>query len=102
MKTFSLLAVCVALLTLPAAAEPGKIENIVDLLQKAKESANPLPLLEKAKKEMNDYKPGPNRNKETLAGRGAKKQAAASVEAGEMKHMAEKALHEAIEAAKEG
>ena len=102
MKIFSFFTCLLFLLAIPSFAEPGPIEKIVNLLQQAKDSPNPLPLLEQAKQHMNKYNPAPNQNKETLAGRGPKKQAAASVEAHEMKGRAEKALHEAIEAAKSG
>ena len=82
--------------------EPPAIDKIVSKLQEAKASTAPLPLLEKAKEELNKYHPAPSEAKETLAGRGPKKKAAANVEAHEMKGRAEKALQEAIEAAKSG
>jgi hypothetical protein len=85
-----------------ALAEPPKVEHVVDLLQKAKESTSPLPLLENAKKAWKHFDAGPNHLKATAAGVGAQAQAAQELKGRELKHRAMEYIDEAIELAKKG
>src|SRR5260221_14663655 len=99
-----LIIVMALLVAMPAVtrAEPPKIEHIIELLQKAKDSDKPVPLLEEAHKILKEFKPEPNGNKATAAGIHARHQAGNAVAAEEHKHQAMKALNEAIEVAKNG
>jgi hypothetical protein len=104
MRTSPLLALFVApLLFLGSAlAEPQKVENVVDLLQQAKDSASPIPLLEKAREQMKHYDAGPNHLKQNAAGVGKKAQAAEEIKGRELKHRAMEYINDAIELAKKG
>jgi hypothetical protein len=82
-------------------AEAPKIDHAIDLLQQAKTSDKPLPLLEQARKTLKDFNPV-NGTKATAAGIGAKKQANNSIAAHEHKQRAMHAIEEAIETAKGG
>lgn len=82
-------------------AEAPRIEHVVDLLQQAKASDKPLPLLEQAHKALKEFNPA-NGMKATAAGIGAKRQANNSIAAHEHKQRAMKAIGEAIELAKQG
>ena len=78
-------------------AEPPKIEHVIELLHEAKDSSNPVPLLEKAHAALKEFNPAPS--KET----GAKKKINANREgAQEHKHKAMEAIAEAIKTAKDG
>jgi hypothetical protein len=85
-----------------ALAEPPKVEHVVDLLQKAKESTSPLPLLQKAKEAWKHFDAGPNHLKATAAGVGSQAQAAQELKGREMKHRAMGYINDAIELAKKG
>jgi hypothetical protein len=88
-------------LTTPAIAEPPKIEHVIGLLQQAKDSANPTPLLEKARNTLKEFHAShPLAN--TAAGIGAKRSANIQIGENEKKHKAMEAITKAIEAAKEG
>lgn len=104
MRTSSLLALLAAplLFITTALAEPPKVEHVVDLLQKAKESTSPLPLLQKAKEQWKHFDAGPNHLKATVAGVGERAQAAQELKAREYKHRAMEHLNDAIELAKKG
>ncbi|HEV7403145.1 MAG TPA: hypothetical protein VGO11_09475 [Chthoniobacteraceae bacterium] len=81
-------------------AEPPKIEHVIDLLQKAKDAADPLPILQHARKEFSDFNPV-DANKLTAAGSGQRKTAGMEVAGHDRKHEAMEAIGHAIEAAKE-
>src|SRR5581483_12304377 len=83
-------------------AEPKKIDDVVDLLQKAKTSSHPLPLLEKAKKEFDEYHAAPGHAKEIASGMRARGVAGNDIAAHKRKKEAEKMLNEAIQVAKSG
>lgn len=82
-------------------AEAPRIEHVIDLLQQAKASDKPLPLLEQARKTLKEFNPT-NGTKATAAGIGAKKQANNALAAHEHKQRAMKAISEAIELAQQG
>ncbi len=56
MKPTTFLAILATTLVTTAQAGPHSIEKIVELLHKAKASQAPLPMLQKAKDELQDYK----------------------------------------------
>lgn len=85
-----------------ALAEPPKVEQVVDLLQKAKESTSPLPLLQKAREAWKHFDAGPNHLKATAAGVGSRAQAAQELKGRELKHRAMEHINDAIELAKKG
>lgn len=93
----------VALVALTAAlslhAEPPKIEHVIDVLQKAKESNAPLKQLEHAKKMMSDYDPVSG-NQLTAAGSGPRRTAGMEVAGHDRKREAMEAIGRAIQAAK--
>ena len=78
-------------------AEPPKIEHVIELLHAAKDSKNPVPLLEKAHAALKDFNPAPAKDP------GAKKKNQANAKgAQEHKQKAMEAISEAIKTAKEG
>jgi len=102
MKQILPLTAIAALLSItPGFAEPPRIEHVIDLLKKAKESDKPVPILEQARKVMKDYNPT-NGLKATAAGIGARRQAANTLAGQEHKHKTMEAIRDAIEASKTG
>ena len=85
-----------------ATAEPPKIDHVIELLHRAQDSANPLPLLQKAQNELGDFKAAPNGRKEAAAGIGRRRIAGNAVGAHENKRDAMEAIKGAIAAAKSG
>ena len=82
-------------------AEAPKIDHIVELLQQAKASDHPMPLLEKARAALKDFKPSAPRRL-AAADIGHHKSAGIQVAAQEHKRRAMEAVNEAIHTAKEG
>ncbi len=78
-------------------AEPPKIDQIIDTLHAAKEAKDPVPLLEKARGELSNFKPAGN-----TAGMGRKKSAGIKAAAHDDKHDAMEAIGDAIDVAKKG
>ena len=77
------------------------MEHIIDLLHRAKDSDQPLPLLEKARETLKDFKPS-QPQKMSAAHIGAHKADAVQAGAQEHKHKAMEAITEAIQTAKNG
>jgi len=77
-------------------AEPKAIDKIVDLLHTAETSPKPLPILEKAKETLKDYKAAP------ALPVGPRKQGAVKAEARDRKGDAMERINQAIEEAKAG
>jgi len=98
MKFFSLLLVFAAFVSLPLHADQTPaVEKIADLLREAEKSETPLPLLEKARSRLKDYKPSPNVSNRRPRAKGAIK--------GESKDRKQEAMEkhtEAIDLAKDG
>ena len=86
---------------LAAQAEPAKVESVIDLLQEAKKSATPLPLLEKAKEQFKNYR-AKDTHEERGAGIGRRHAAVNGKVAHEDKADALAAIEEAITVAKAG
>jgi hypothetical protein len=82
-----------------ATAEAPKIEAVIDLLHEAKDSSEPVPLLQKAHKQLENFKAAPNG---AAAGIGPRRSAGNAAGAHEHKQKALEAIKEAIETAKSG
>ncbi len=82
-------------------AEPPKIEHVVELLRKAKDSESPLPILQHAKKEFESFR-AVDGTKLAAEGAGRRKVAGVEVAGHEHKHQAMEAIDHAIAAAKSG
>ena len=85
-----------------ATAEAPKVDQIIELLHRAKDSSAPVPLLQKAHKQLEDFKAAPNKMQEHAAGIGRKGVGANAVGAREHKQKALEAIKDAIETAKAG
>ena len=100
----ALLAIAVCLLmslSAPAFGEPPKLEHVIKLLEEAKNSDHPLPLLEKAHKTLKEFHPA-HPLAMRAAGVGARRTAATQLGENEKKHAALEAITKAIDAAKSG
>ena len=98
MKFLSLLLVFAAFVSLPLHADQAPaVEKIVDLLREAEKSETPLPLLEKARGRLKDYKPAPNTSNRRPRAKGAIKG-----ESKDRKQEAMEKLTEAIDLVRDG
>ena len=83
-------------------AEAPQVDKIIELLHQAKGSSDPVPLLQKAHKELVNFKAAPNATKEYAPGIGRRGVSSNAVAAHEHKQKALEAIQAAIDTAKSG